>query len=76
MRLNENLIVEALDRLTRAVEGLDARLAKVEDRLTRLTGPSEETLEERLSNIEQMLAYHQDKWLDHDKEIWRLKRKA
>jgi chromosome segregation ATPase len=115
--VNEDRILERLDKLTLVVERLadgmerleqrmdrmeqrmdqmDFKFQQLEDRLSaRIEGGLSEvraeiaalsartdiikeavdSLGERMGGIEQLLAYHQDKWLEHDKAIWEIKRK-
>jgi chromosome segregation ATPase len=56
-----------LEELSAKIDGMDKRLGGVENHM-------EET-NRRLSMIEQRLDYYRDKWMEHDEEIWVLKRR-
>ena len=60
-------VLSRLEELTAKVDGMDRRLDGMDRRL--------DEANQRLGNIEQRLEYYGDKWMEHDHEIWRLKRK-
>jgi chromosome segregation ATPase len=66
------------DRLSARIEGglseVRAEIAALSAR-TDIIKEAVDSLGERMGGIEQLLAYHQDKWLEHDKAIWEIKRK-
>lgn len=88
-KMSMDLVLERLDQLTRVVERMDGRLQRVEDRLQHVEDgmaaltarvdiikETVDSMADSLTDVKTLLQYHEDKWLDHDKEIWRLKRKA
>lgn len=86
----ESLITK-VDNLGARVDGLDARLtrmgAKVDNLDARMSMELRTTALERgfaefrsdmnlrLGEIEHWLEYFADKWMEHDKELWRLKQR-
>ena len=78
------------DRIDGKLQQLEERLTtKLEDGLNDVRGDlaavtarvdlikeAVDSLEEGMTDIKQALVYLQDKWVEHDKEIWRIKRKA
>lgn len=79
----EQMLRSVLDDKFLAFEGrMEAKLQALEDGIVTVSARVDlikeaiEGLEEGMTDIKTALIYLQDKWIEHDKEIWRLKRKA
>lgn len=67
------------DRLTTR---LDAGLAEVRSEVAALSARVDiiketvDSIDAGLADVKKLLAYHEAKWIEHDKEIWYLKQKS
>lgn len=71
----EDRLTARLDTLEAGLNDLRGEMAALRSRVG-LIKEAVDSLEESMTDVKRVLTYPQDKWVEHDREIWSLKRKA
>lgn len=71
----ESRLQQLEERLTVRLDSLETKVDAVSARVD-LIKEAVDSLEEGMTDVRKVLVYLQDKWVEHDREIWQIKRKA